>query len=76
MDLSPQILAKSAKVAAGKTGVDALLDAALTATLENISGINGRSGPNSPSSGASASSPQMQMPDPAPTKSYDCDMDM
>jgi conjugative relaxase-like TrwC/TraI family protein len=76
MDLAPELSRQSTEMSAGKTGVDALLDKALSTARESISGINSGTEPNTPSSGASVSLPEKQLSEPVPTKSYDFDMDM
>lgn len=76
MDLAPVLSRQLAEMSAGKTGVDVMLDKALVSASESISGINGRNEPDAVPSGSSVSVPEKQMTEPAPTKSYDFDMDM
>jgi ATP-dependent exoDNAse (exonuclease V) alpha subunit len=75
LDLCPELASSLADGMHGKTGVDAQLDKSLTHAALEIAGLKSAAD-SSASPEPETKAPELKIPDPAPSKSYDFDMDM
>jgi conjugative relaxase-like TrwC/TraI family protein len=75
LDLCPELATSLTEGPQGKTDVDAQLDKSLTHAALEIAGLKSAGEPSA-SPEPETKAPELKIPDPAPSKSYDFDMDM